>query len=107
MSVSGFDEDELDDGILDEEEIISNTIRFIQSFSKKSSESELGLSFKNRLREGPGKLPGRDKLDSIAETVPKVYWSGVFGRFIQRNEAIKRELKEKLGNLIIDREFIK
>ncbi len=102
LAVSDFYEDELDDGILDEDEIISNTIRFIQSFSKKSSESELGLNFKNRLSEGPEKLPAREKLDSIAETIPKVYWSGVFGRFIQRNEAIKRELKEHLGDLIIN-----
>ena len=59
LKIEGFNEDELDDNILDEEEIVRNTIRFLQAFIKKTPEVDLSLNFKAGLESGPNRLPAR------------------------------------------------
>lgn len=98
-NIEGFTEDELIDGVLDSDELLSNCVKFIENFStvdKKVLSKKLSEELNGEIKA----IPNRKKCDESATGIPKIYWGGVFGRYHQRNEAIRQELNEKMADII-------
>jgi len=99
INLEGFNEDELKDGVLDFDEIIQNTVKFIRQFHS-APEDELNPELRNSFKKGIEAIPSNKTLDNQANAIPKVYWGGVFGRFHLRNEAIRKEMREDMFELL-------
>lgn len=104
FQIEGFTDKELDDSVLDYDEILQNTVEFIRKFSSADKKSELTTALQGKFDKGLKEIPKNKKLKETAGSIPKVYWAGVFGRFSQRNEAIRKEVREDLLELIKERE---
>ncbi|WP_409029050.1 AAA domain-containing protein [Gracilimonas sediminicola] len=97
--IEGFTEEELVDGVLDIEELLENSVKFVQNFDN-SAQQELLEKFKEDYSKGIRKIPSKMKCEENATGIPKIYWGGVFGRYHQRNEAIRQELNDQLTNVL-------
>lgn len=97
--IQGFSDDELYDGVLDLNELLNNSIKFISNFDNVNVE-ELFKVLSEEFNEGVSPLPTSKECEDIATGIPKIYWGGVFGRYHQRNEAIRQELNDQISEII-------
>lgn len=101
IRIEDFSEEELLDGVLDFEELLANTIKFVTKFSNSESET-LERNFTQEFKKGIKSIPQKKEVEQIATSIPNVIWGGVFGRYHLRNEAIRQEVNEKLIEVIDD-----
>ena len=99
INIEGFTEKELKDGVLSLDELIQNAIKFVKRFTS-FSEKEMSNKLREKFKNGIEPIPSNDVLKKIANSDPKLYWSGVFGRYHLRNEAIRKEMREDMFELL-------
>ncbi len=97
--IEGFSEEELIDGVLDLDELLTNAVKFVKNFDRTEQVQFKNL-YKAEFEKGIVPIPSKKKCEESATGIPHIYWGGVFGRYHQRNEAIRQELNDQMSNVL-------
>jgi very-short-patch-repair endonuclease len=97
--VEGFDDDLTDSNHLTADTLKACTSRFLKQLTPGGN---LGANawLEEAESRTPKPLPPKEQIEQDAMQGPRLYWSGVFGRFNQKNEALSLEVKKHLPGLL-------
>lgn len=89
IQIEKIPKDILEDGILDESELLKLTKVILSQLNTTSIPSEIKLE----------KCPNAKEIDDIANSKPWIQWSGIFGIYRSQNETIIHSTEELLSRL--------